>query len=219
MASRTAYFGAGGMNPSLDPRRRSRTDFLGGGPATMNTTSSPSIPAPSTAPPAIGAPTGPVGNQYLSAADRVNQAAGRFQFTPDMNDPTLLAMKSRLSRGQQQRSLGRRDEYGRAGLLGTSQMIEGLGAQQDQFGTEQMELDQDIFGQRRGEELGLYRDDLGFRRNAELGRLGFLGQRELMELQRKFQEQDMIDQLLGGIGGVAGGLGYDYLSGLLRGGR
>jgi hypothetical protein len=91
-------------------------------------------------------------------------------------------------------------------------MIEGMDALQSQFVDDQLGLDQDVFGRRRGENLGLYRDDLGFRRNAEMGRLGFLGGQENMRLQDELQQQSLGDQLWGTIGGVAGGLGYDWAS-------
>lgn len=164
-----------------------------------------------------GVPMGPASQQYGGAADRVNQAAGGFSFTPNQNDPELNALHSRMQQSQMARFLRNRDEFARAGLLGSSQQISGSNALQDQFGNEQYSADQDIFGRQRSEQLGMYNSDLDFRRQAEMARLGLLSQEELIDFQRKYNNQDLLGGILGEAGGLAGDLTYDYFH--RRGGK
>jgi len=193
---RNSYLASNGAQPTdpvNDPRRR-RSDYFG------NTI----------------AGGGGIGEQYTQAADRVNNSIRPFSYTPDYNDPELAMLHGRVQRNQSQRFLRNRDEFARAGLLGTSQMISGSDALQKDFTDELSGLDQGIFSNRRGEALGLYRDDLGFRRQAEIGRLGYLSDVEMANREREARQEEYFNQLMGGLGGGVGGLGYDYLSSLMR---
>lgn len=179
--------------------RKRRADYLTGG-----TTGAPMVPQ------------GNVNQQYLGGADRVNNAAGQFSYTPDMADPELLALRSRAMRGQQQRTLQSRDEYARAGLLGSGTMISGLDNQQRGYQDDLQGIDQGVFANRRLEALGQYNKDLDYRRVLESARLNGLSEAEMMKLQAHLQDRNQFGDLLGTAGSLVGGAGYDYLSELLK---
>lgn len=153
---------------------------------------------------------------YGSAADRINAAAGPFNFNANLNDPELIGLLGRLKSSQRERSIRGRDEFARAGLLGSSTMINNMNNMNSQFGTEVQDVTGQALGGQRAEQLGLYRDDVGFRRNAEMGKLGYMGDIEKMRLNNEYERQNARDQqymqMIGQLGGFAGDIGYGWLA-------
>lgn len=176
----------GGSSTMMDPRRR-REDFLYGGTP-----------------------------DFSGAADRVNASIGAFNPNMNPNDPELLAGLGRLRSSQRERGIRSRDEFARAGLLGSSAMVGGQEGLNTQFAGETQDFTGSMFGKQRGEQLSQYNSDLDFRRNMEGSRLNYLGDMNKMrvqaEIEKRMREQQMLSELLGGIGNFAGDMGYGYLA-------
>ena len=186
----------------------------------------------STAAPILGNYSSPLSNQgggqlqrrradmftsgYSGAADAVNAAAGPLNYHADVNDPFLAALRTRAAGQQRDRRMRAGDEFARAGMLGSSQFTSGMDDMNRGFGEEMSAIDNNVFGQQRADQLGLYRDDLGFRRDMAGRELDAAERMKLAELQRRWQQEDsrsaLWGELMGAAGGFAGDLGYGYLS-------
>jgi len=113
---------------------------------------------------------------YIGAAQR--GTARDFDYTQDPNDPEIGLRSRRARRLGSERYSGGVDEVGRAGLLGSGRAMRGLRDINRQTSRDIEDIQGDVFNKRRGEALGLYRDEESYLRQLELSRLRAMEGRE-----------------------------------------
>ena len=136
-----------------------------------------------------------------------------FSYTPDPSDPELQLIRSRARRQGQTRGMRTRDELARGGLLGSGVARGAFREDEGDLENLLLEADQDNFGKRRGEALGLHREELGYLRDLEMRRVGGLESREGMRYGEELQGKRDRGGLLGGIGRAALNIGTRFLPG------
>lgn len=136
-----------------------------------------------------------------------------FSFTPNENDPELMLLRSGAQRQAQERRGRNLNELNRAGLLGTSASFGVMQEDESDLARLFEDISSGVHGRRRGEALGLYEGELGFRRGLETQRLGGRQEQELMRLRARLEREMQGQQGLFGALSQLGGLGASFLPG------
>lgn len=137
---------------------------------------------------------------------------GSFNFNPNMQDPGLIAAMNIARRRNDEQLMRGRDEYGRAGMLGSSAMTYGMENQ----GRSGMEGLNDLTGQylsnQRSEQLGEYHRGEDWAHQNTMHQWEVEAERRRMEAEQAAARSAMWGQLMGGIGNMASGGIYSYLN-------
>lgn len=138
------------------------------------------------------------------------RGARQFSYTPNEQDPELL-LRRRRALEEITRSRDRDvNEIGRAGLLGSSAAFGVLGEGESRGARTLEDIDADVYGNRRQEALGLFRDEENFERQLALGDQSQQGRERMLGLE----SLGNIGEFAGGF--INGGEDEDYSSFLRR---